>query len=415
MGSVLPMLIGVLSIPVLMNRLGVELFGALTLIWALVGYFSLFDFGLGRALTQCVSKYQGEEDKVNIYSSIGLVLTLALGCVGAVVVFLLAGHLPGWLGVGSDYYIDVRNSLIVAAVGIPFTTLTTGCRGVLEGFFRFKDSNVLKIFLGIGNFLFPLAAVMMEEVSLTNVTISLVLARLMVLLLSCYVLFKLIVLRLGCVKEGKAVLTDLTRFGSWMTLSNIISPLMVTSDRFFISAFAGMTAVAYYTVPFEIVIRALVLPAALSGAYFAYAAKIINDDFSSAQKFYKEKLKHTVLMMLVISSALAFGSKIFLSIWIDEQFAAQAWLVMAILALGIFFNGVAQMPHSSIHASGETKSVAIAHLTEFIIYVPVLIGLIIKYGAIGAAIAWVARSFVDCLIMICLKKKIDKSLYERRT
>jgi O-antigen/teichoic acid export membrane protein len=37
----------------------IEAFGVLTLIWALIGYFSLFDMGVGRALTYELSKLRG--------------------------------------------------------------------------------------------------------------------------------------------------------------------------------------------------------------------------------------------------------------------------------------------------------------------------------------------------------------------
>ena len=54
-GLGLPLIAAVFTIPVLIRHLGNERFGLLTLIWAIVGYFGLFDFGLGRALTQQLS------------------------------------------------------------------------------------------------------------------------------------------------------------------------------------------------------------------------------------------------------------------------------------------------------------------------------------------------------------------------
>ena len=45
-GAGLPLLAGAAFIPYLVREAGVEVFGILTLVWALIGYFSLFDFGL---------------------------------------------------------------------------------------------------------------------------------------------------------------------------------------------------------------------------------------------------------------------------------------------------------------------------------------------------------------------------------
>ena len=50
-----PLLVAVGTIPVLIHALGPARFGLLTLIWAVVSYFGLFDLGLGRALTLLAS------------------------------------------------------------------------------------------------------------------------------------------------------------------------------------------------------------------------------------------------------------------------------------------------------------------------------------------------------------------------
>lgn len=55
LGQGAPLLAAVFAIPVLVAKLGTERFGVLSLIWMAIGYFSVFDLGLGRALTQLVA------------------------------------------------------------------------------------------------------------------------------------------------------------------------------------------------------------------------------------------------------------------------------------------------------------------------------------------------------------------------
>ena len=50
-----------LSIPWLISAVGMERFGALTLIWALLGYLGVLDLGLGRSLVQVVADRIGHE------------------------------------------------------------------------------------------------------------------------------------------------------------------------------------------------------------------------------------------------------------------------------------------------------------------------------------------------------------------
>ena len=55
----MPLILAVFTIPPLIKGLGIDRFGVLTLAWMVIGYFSLFDFGIGRALTKVVAEKLG--------------------------------------------------------------------------------------------------------------------------------------------------------------------------------------------------------------------------------------------------------------------------------------------------------------------------------------------------------------------
>ena len=55
-GNAIPLLVGVTAIPLLIKEVGTERFGVLTLLWVIIGYASLFDLGVGRALTQQITQ-----------------------------------------------------------------------------------------------------------------------------------------------------------------------------------------------------------------------------------------------------------------------------------------------------------------------------------------------------------------------
>src|SRR5258708_10454016 len=84
-----PMLVALGAIPVLIRTLGADRFGILTLAWMLIGYCSLFDLGLGRALTKLGSWGFGEELSITplatgLASAVrtALVFILGLGSAG---------------------------------------------------------------------------------------------------------------------------------------------------------------------------------------------------------------------------------------------------------------------------------------------------------------------------------------------
>src|SRR5882762_6152548 len=54
-GQSIPLVAALFAIPLLIRGLGTDRFGVVTLAWILIGYFSVFDLGFGRALTQVVA------------------------------------------------------------------------------------------------------------------------------------------------------------------------------------------------------------------------------------------------------------------------------------------------------------------------------------------------------------------------
>ena len=65
-GQVLPLLVGMITIPFIIRGLGTERFGLLSLAWVVLGYFTIFDLGLGWATTKFVAEAlgKGKEDQL---------------------------------------------------------------------------------------------------------------------------------------------------------------------------------------------------------------------------------------------------------------------------------------------------------------------------------------------------------------
>src|SRR5262245_16260511 len=81
------MAVAVVTIPLLIRGLGLDRFGVLSLIWVVIGYFSLFDLGIGRALTKLVADKLGahQDDQIPPLVWTSLLLMLLLGVVGAAI------------------------------------------------------------------------------------------------------------------------------------------------------------------------------------------------------------------------------------------------------------------------------------------------------------------------------------------
>src|SRR5205814_9252816 len=109
----------------------------------------------------------------------------------------------------------------------------------------------------VATFLVPLL-VLPFTTSLTALIGSLVLARVIF-----FVVYFVLALREMPVLShrfvfNRSTLRPLFSFGGWMTVSNVVSPIMVYVDRFLIGSILSIVAVAYYATPYEVATKLLI-------------------------------------------------------------------------------------------------------------------------------------------------------------
>lgn len=396
-GGSIPLIAAVVFIPYVLHQLGNEAFGVLTLIWALIGYFSLFDFGVGRALTYELSKLRGANflDEIPATLKAGLLLTAATGIIGCLIMVVLAPKLAtDWLKISLSWQRDAQAAFQIAAIGVIFTTITSGLRGALEGLGRFAASNINKIFLGICMFALPALSVYLHGANLSIIALYLVAARLIVVASSIFQLRKLLLLANKPIAFSN--IKSLWSFGGWVTVTGVIGPLMVYGDRFFVSAAVGASLLSLYAIPQEGLQRLLILPAALCGALLPYLAALRPEELESTYRRNYKRVAFIMFAVCLVSAALAYPA---LAWWLTPDFARQALPIALILAVGIWLNAIALVPYTLLHAGGNSKITALFHLAELVVYVVALYWLTSYWGLLGAAVAWVGRVLLDLVLL----------------
>lgn len=131
-GQALPLAVGIFTIPVLVRTLGEDRFGFLTLAWAIVGYFSIFDLGLGRALTQLIASRLRTDAEPEIRSvvAIGSRMLLMLAVFGGVTFALITPWLASTaLSTPPDLIQEATVSLYLLALGVPIVVISSGSGG----------------------------------------------------------------------------------------------------------------------------------------------------------------------------------------------------------------------------------------------------------------------------------------------
>ncbi|MCH7490868.1 MAG: oligosaccharide flippase family protein [Gemmatimonadetes bacterium] len=208
------------------------------------------------------------------------------------------------------------------------------------------------------------------------------------------------------IRVQRSLLRPLLAFGSWMTVSNIVSPLMVYLDRFLIGAILSVTAVTYYATPYEVVIRLAVIPSALVAVLFPAFASGIAQGSSRTVLLFGRGMKYVFLAMFLPVFLIVTLAPEGLAVWLGPDFALRSGAVLRWLALGVFANGLARVPFALVQALGRPDLTAKLHLVELVLYVPVLWMLLGAYGIIGAAVAWAVRVAVDLVLLLGIVRRL---------
>ena len=400
LGQGVPLLVGLGAIPILIHGLGTDRFGVLTIAWMIIGYFSIFDFGLGRALTKLTAEKLGA-GKIKEIPELVWTALLLMGVLGVVGGFVIAG-MSHWLvyevlNVPAELREETLHAFYLLALSIPLVIGTVGLRGVLEAYQRFGLVNAIRLPLGLWTFIGPVVALQFSE-SLYPVVATLVAGRLVALVVHFGLCFHVVpALQKGMVIKRRLI-SPLISFGGWMTLSNIVGPVMVYMDRFLIGAIISMAAVAYYTTPYEVVTKLWMIPIALVGVLFPAFSSTFANDKAATKNLFDRGTKYIFIAMFPIMLVIMTFAYEGLELWLGTEFAENGFTILQWLTVGVFVNSLARVPFALIQGAGRPDIIAIAHLLELPLYLVLLWWLLKVYGIEGAAAAWTIRIIIDTVI-----------------
>jgi O-antigen/teichoic acid export membrane protein len=416
LGTGLPMLVAVFVIPVLLEQMGVARFGVLSLAWIVVGYFSLFDLGLGRVMTQLVARElgSGQYDQIPPLVWAGLVLMGVMGIVGAVVLAVLSPWLVGQiLEIPQELQAETVIAFFLLAASIPVVISTTGLRGVLEAHQRFDLVNIVRVPLGFITYLGPLAVLPFSH-RLPAMVAVLVIAR----LISWATYFGLCLQQYPNLRERQTLQTGLMKrmlsFGGWMTLSNIAAPLLLYLGRFQLAVLVSAEAVAYFSVPYDLVTNLLIIPGVLVSVFFPAFAQQFRGVAVDVSSLYRRSMRYMLGIMLPLALVPALFARPGLAWWINEEFADNGYRAAQILAIGVLVNSFGHLSQAVVQAYGRPDLTAKLHLAELVLYVPYSWWLINHYGIEGAALAWVLRVFISTTVLAVMANRCIANIVTSR-
>ena len=408
LGRGIPLLVGLLVLPFVVRGLGEARFGLFAIGMAVISSFFVFDLGLGRAVAKYSAAYRAskQEDAIPPLLWSAVLLQLGLGSLAGLAMAAITPYLvENVLEIAEPMWSEARRVFYLLAATVILALTEYSFAGALEGYQRFGAINAVRAPLNTLSLLFILWVAQTGN-SLALFFAFVLATRVLLILLLLGISVRTIPGLFKRMRPTRQSIAPLVHFGKWVTVSNVVAPALLYADRFLLGSLGGMAQVAYYTAPFQVVERLLIIPGTLTSTLFpAISALDQTDARHDVQRLSGETLHYLLCIMGLIGVGLSGVAPWLVWVFFGEAYLEPSLAVFRILVLGFSINALSYVPFSVIQGCGRPDITAKLHVIEFPIH---LLLLAIGYhlgGLPGVAWAWTLRVALDgaLLLIVCLR------------
>ena len=393
--------------PFLIKNIGAASYGFFIFLSTINGIASVANFGFGEATLRYVALYYTKNEIPTIKNilSTSLLIYIVLGAFVGSMVYLLAPQISDLL---KEKSIDSETAIYLIRVSVAtfIVRFTFGIFAMVpQALQRFDISSKITI----GETILRVALyviVILKGYGLTGLVYSELLLALIYVVTNYFItssIFKKIWF-LG--KFSKDLFKQIFSYSIYAALTQIVGLLWQYSDRILLGYFIGSAAIAYFSVPQQIIFKILGVIAAGSAVLFPkFSVDVISEDIKLIFK------KYTLLFLMfsiIIFSTLSLIIPDFLTLWISPEFAEQAKDIAIILAMSCIIRGAFPIYQNLFKGIGKPKyNLYIITASSLTIVILDLI-LIPKLGLKGAGIAYLLSPLVGVVTIYFIYIKLFK-------
>lgn len=396
LGSVVPLVLTFVTVPLYIHLVGLERVGILSLAWLLLGYFGLFDLGLGKATAFRIAAQRdapAQDRAATLWGA--LIVNVGMGVIGGLLLWVAAHiYFAFYFKVEAALRPEILAAVPLLALSVPVATLTGVLTGALQGREKFLETNVISAVGTVFFQLLPLGVALLWGPTLFGLLIAALIARAGALIALWRICAREFTAGHKRVAERETIIA-LLRYGGWVSFNGLIGPILVIVDRFAIGNVLGAGPLGLYHVPFQIAKQLAIIPGSLTNALFPKLTLASPEEAHLLSRKALLTLAATLTLPVMIG---IFAMEPFLNLWVGREIGGQSAPVGQILLIGFWCNAMALVPFTQLQAAGRPRTVTLILLLQIPLYLGALYLAMIEYAIVGCALALAARFGVDFLM-----------------
>lgn len=393
-GLLIYLLVAFFLSPFIIRNLGDVRYGAWSLVAELVGYYTLFDFGLRAAVTYFVAHYlaRGERDRLNgsictafwTLAAVGVSLALAGSAVALAFPQLFVK------GQADPNEIVLAMMIMSATVGLSvplevFSAALSGCRrmdlvNASEITSRLLIAGGIYLALRSGGGLVAMAAIQAG-------------GRILIWVLTYNLAQRALggfSLRLSQVRRSE--LRALSGLGSMNVVINICRIVIGRSDLVVVGLFLGLKATAYYNIGRMVVEYASSINGSLTLAFTPHLTHLYSQgDRAGTKRLFLLGVRVSCLMALPLAACMFSFGRDFLKLWVGAAYVTgsvfqRSDVVLMVLLAAQLTRWPQSISWQLLYATGKYRVLVYLNMAEAVLNLGLSLALAKPLGLIGVAL-----------------------------
>jgi O-antigen/teichoic acid export membrane protein len=204
-------------------------------------------------------------------------------------------------------------------------------------------------------------------------------------------------------RVSRPVARRMFAFSLPLTLAGLAELPLTTADRILLGYYRSTVIVAYYAVAMRLATLASMIPAAASQPLFPAVIRLrANGQETAARQLYGQILTASFLLFTPLLLVVALLAKPFLTLWAGPAYGLHSTLPCYLLLFGVWISSLGWLAQTYLVAADFGPTIARIRVLQIVPYVIGAALLTARFGAIGAAAAWSARTAIDAIAYFVL-------------
>lgn len=335
LGLVVNVVTGLIVSPYILHKLGDEAFGLWVLVFAITGYYGLFDFGIRSSVIRYVARFTAIDKKEELNKLVSTTL-FSYACVG-LLLLTITGVASFFVGsifkVHSEHVRTTRILFLMVggSLSLGFPLAVFG--GMLEGLQKFYLLNLINI---VNTLLRAILVVLVLNWGYGLLTVAAVTVIFPIIngLVNAYNALRLTRAQISFQHVSKATYREVISYSSGVFLVSLATKLRFKTDAIIIGTFLSSAAVAHFAIGSRLVDYANDTVSSLAQIFVPMSSQSqARGDVRQLQKMFVAGNRGCALIIFPITVVFLILGKSIIEVWMGAKYIATSYPVLVVLII----------------------------------------------------------------------------------